>query len=924
MNSTKNTEKYVRIIMLPLFAFMLVLSTVLPSVTLAADDDIVVTVEPGMITQDDINAKSTTIKLTLAEGQSWVENIETQGLIMEADADEDAWNAYKKGISISNTPQILVVTLPKAAYHITANQKITMNLPIVLIEDEQETEKFVSASFVIEHSGTSILTVVPTSMTEAGVQTGKATISLKLDGNKWVIDTEAKKQVLINALVAKNQPEQWKKVKDALIASSVSSVKTSGAENDTVTITIPSAADYELSTNQTISLNLPPQLLENSAKINGVEFTVEATPKVLISGTVTPKVSQADIIKGGKTIVVTLVNAKWDDAIASNITLREKLLQGFALDSYTDIINAEANVVRTNDQAVTITLPPLAGFKIGADTPIAFDEKSITASETLSAVMPNAFTITPTTNQSATISGSIVGANEFDIVQGDREIIVTLKNDSWTTDPTKFEIFKSGFIATGDNPVNLSAKKVERTSDTVLTITLQEVPFTLTEDITAKLTIPTELLASSGNPITTTAFKITAVKAELPSGKDLVFDKLDIQKGGKIISITLKNAIFKENLEIDKALINGIFTTSNPIVTALENNPTNISITKNKITIKLPPVPDYDSLTADILDLKIPSGLIDHDKAKEIVVDGKITTGAVAIATLHQKPISSDQIKAGNITFELTLTGTEWDPTLLTNKSKKTALLKGFTVIDQTKEWALLSKEISTNGEFELSANQQIITITVPAVPGYSIIRDQVVNIKIPKSVLMNYKEDLTVTEPLTITVPTFVTGGMSLDELTAEELAKAIENNNRLIVPSKKVETIYVNTVEYPGTDKENPNITTIEVTAAAGVKTVQVVVAGSLPQTIIHSGNAQSKSTFIYTGLEKNSELEIVVFGDGPEPLQSTIYKKIGKGSKTYNEIPKKNLAGSYLLYDILTQKSLLKDILKYYSIDELKVTS
>lgn len=205
---------------------------------------------------------------------------------------------------------------------------------------------------------------------------------------------------------------------------------------------------------------------------------------------------------------------------------------------------------------------------------------------------------------------------------------------------------------------------------------------------------------------------------------------------------------------------------------------------------------------------------------------------------------------------------------------------------DQTKEWAILSKEISTNGKFEFSADQKMLTITVPKVTGYSIIRDQVVNIKIPKTVLVNYKEDLPVAEQLTITVPTF-DGGTSLDKLTEKEFEDAITKNKRLNVPSKKVEKIIVNTVD---TGKETPSITTIEVTAAAGVKKVQVIVEEGEKKTVMHVGDTQSTSTFVYVGLEKNSELEIQVFGDGTEPLQSPIYKKIGKGNKVYTEIPKK----------------------------------
>lgn len=85
---------------------------------------------------------------------------------------------------------------------------------------------------------------------------------------------------------------------------------------------------------------------------------------------------------------------------------------------------------------------------------------------------------------------------------------------------------------------------------------------------------------------------------------------------------------------------------------------------------------------------------------------------------------------------------------------------------------------------------------------------------------------------------------------------------------------------------------ITTIKVTTAADVRTVQVIVAEGTLKEVTHIGDAQSPFTFVYTGLGENSELEIRAL-DGKGKTLQTIYKKIGKGSKTYNEIPKKNLA-------------------------------
>ncbi|MFC5589092.1 hypothetical protein ACFPRA_09345 [Sporosarcina soli] len=769
-------------------------------------------------------------------------------------------------------------------------------------------------SFDIKPSTASSLEITtnPNPITEENVIAGnQATITLKLSGSaKWDSNlTNAKKNALIDALEAENQADQWKKVKDALTSANVKRV-----DETEITIEIPKVEGYYLTANQKISLQAPHQLLVDDVDLNSVEFEIKAKPKALISGTVTPEVSQADIIKGGETIIVTLVNAKWDADIAKQTALREKLLNGFTFDTaYKAVINAGASVVRTNDQVVTITLPPIVGFKIGSDTPIAFNENSITANETLVSTTPKAFTITPVANQTATISGSITNSNEFDIVKGGKTITITLKNDVWAKDLSTKPITFSD--------TKLTYTNIKRVSDTVAELTLNGISdYSLTEDTSVTLDIPAELLSISSGKITTSAFKIAAVTAELPKKENLVLDKSDIQKGGKTITITLKNATFKENLTTNEitTIFTGTASGKNMIVNAINNDPKAIKITKDKITIKLPPIPGYNSTNPETIRLQIPRGLINHDSPRDIPVDGEIAIGAVATATLNGSSFTNQQIKAGNATITITLTGgIEWDPTIETNKSKKSALLKGFTVSDQTKEWSLLSKEISANAQFELNNAKNALKITFPAVPDYSIIRNQVVDIKIPKSVLASYKDDIEVANKLTITVPRGAISDKTLGDLTAEELAKAIEDNKRVIVPAKVVETIFVNTVELP----EKQSITTIEITTTSAVEQVQVTVAGGTAQTVEPKGN---KSVFVYTNLEKNSELKVSVFGsDKSKPLQSDIYKKIGKGNKTYSEIPKKDLTGSYSIYTLLTDKSLLKDIFKHYSIDELKVT-
>ena len=99
--------------------------------------------------------------------------------------------------------------------------------------------------------------------------------------------------------------------------------------------------------------------------------------------------------------------------------------------------------------------------------------------------------------------------------------------------------------------------------------------------------------------------------------------------------------------------------------------------------------------------------------------------------------------------------------------------------------------------------------------PNYAIVRDQEVQITIPKAALQNGKNDIQVGK-LTIKVPkTTQENPKSFAEvLSSGGLNDYIENleNVRIIVPPKIIKTITVNTIVIPGQDQDS-SFTTIEV---------------------------------------------------------------------------------------------------------------
>ncbi|OCA88890.1 hypothetical protein [Pseudobacillus wudalianchiensis] len=776
---------------------------------------------------------------------------------------------------------------------------------------------------------------IESDVTEQGVNQGgnlAQKIILTLSGDiKWTDLTGAKKAALIDAFTATSQPEEWEKVKSAL-KGDLSKVSVSD-DDKKLTIEIPKVNKYYLTADQKISLKVPYQLLDDSKNLlEEKTFTIKATPKVLISGTATPNVSQEDIVKGGKTIVLTLVNAEWQDNITTNTINREKLLDSFTWGTEMDsnAIKAKIGAVKTSAKVVTLTLPALPGFKISNNKVVTFTPKAeLINSETLNTDSVDAFTVTPVTNSTAAVSGTILSnTNEFDIAKGGKTITITLKNDIWASDIATNEAKRQQLI-NGFSQIVTGQKfdaDVKRTSDTVVTLTLKEWSgFSLDDDKVVDLTISTELLTFSNQSIRVpSAFKISAVKAELSGTATPSLAVVDVQKGGKTIIVTLKNAVFKKNITFDETLIKTLFGGSwGSVAKVAASTPKSIQATGSRMTIKLPAVPDYKSDNGEIIYLNIPSQLIDGAPGAKTINAGNIKVGQAVKATLSRNAFTESDITGGT-SFTITLDGAEWDPALPTNKSKVTTLLRGFTPQDQTKEWSMISSAIQSSSTSLTLASTNTLVIKVPAISNYTIVRKQEVNIVIPKTVLKDYKYDILVTGQLTIN-PNNVTADKKFSEALQEGLDQYIGNtsleNIRVTVPAKKVKTISANTVDIPSANGKS-SITTIEVQANEGVNTVRLSVGGQ-DKAVTKAGAGGGAFTFVYTNLEKNSELAVSVFQDGvSNPLQATIYKKIGSGSKTYNELPKKDLTGSYSLYRLLTDKSLLKEILKYYSADDLTI--
>lgn len=102
------------------------------------------------------------------------------------------------------------------------------------------------------------------------------------------------------------------------------------------------------------------------------EYTI---PKATLSGTATVTPTEAEIVTGGQTLVIDLLEAVWVPSGTQFNAVRQAIINGLdsnkaeagGWDATVKGAMAVTTVVRTSATKVTITLPATAGYVITAD-----------------------------------------------------------------------------------------------------------------------------------------------------------------------------------------------------------------------------------------------------------------------------------------------------------------------------------------------------------------------------------------------------------------------------------------------------------------------------------------------------------------------------------------------------------------------------
>ena len=528
-------------------------------------------------TEAEIVAGGKTIILTLSNETSdatvGADNAITTALINGIDSDRadlNGWDAEVKANMdfndvVRTSATVVTITLgAEANYDIPTDETITVTIPASAVAGPSAIVAAPTFYVVAAIPSATVSGSVEPSATEAEVVAGGETIIITLANTTWFAAGgafDAIRQDIIDGLdSAQSETTGWNaEVRDKQGVAGV--VRTSGT---VVTITLDAQSGYNNSANETITVTVPASAHSGSGAIVATPTfdIVAAAISAAVTGTITPTATEAEVVAGAETVIITLTNETWVAAGATFDATRQDIIDGLdsaqsELTGWNNEVRDKqgvAGVVRTSTTVVTITLDAQAAYNITAD-------ETITATVPATAVVGvGAIVAAPTfdiltADPVATVSGTVTpGVVEGDIVAGGKTVIITLTNATWVAAGAAFDAQRQNIIdgldsaqseTTGWNTEvrdKQGVAGVVRTSNTVVTITLDaQAAYNITAPETITATVPASTHSGPSDLTATPTFSVNAASAAVSGTVVSSATEADVVAGGKTVIITLTN-----------------------------------------------------------------------------------------------------------------------------------------------------------------------------------------------------------------------------------------------------------------------------------------------------------------------------------------------------------------------------------------------
>jgi hypothetical protein len=509
--------------------------------------------------------------------------------------------------------------------------------------------------------------------------------------------------------------------------------------------------------------------------------SVEAVITAEVSGTVATG-EEADIVNGGLTVILTLTNDNWIPLGTSFNAQRQNIIDGLTATTnqtlgWNNLVRdtelAVGDVVRTDDTTVTITLPTVSGYAISSAEVVRATIPAAALLISNDPVSTQTFTITPDAySATVTLSGTLGGAAESDVVTGGNTVIITLTNDTWQTTLTTAmkQAIIDGLKATTDEqsgwndevPQLISTTSVVRTSDSVVTITLPAVAaYAVTANETITATIPHEALVLQENvdAVSSNSLAVTATGAlsALFSGTVTTATENEIVAGGKTLIITLTNDTWIAagtgpigTTAQSQALLDALIATTsqtlgwnNVVVPGIDVATDLVRTSSTVATITLDPEATYSIASNETVGCTIPGAVLTG--AADLVVANTFgitaqTPVTCALSGTVTASIDEDDITAGGKTIILTLSDDTWAAAgtgPIGSTATTQAIIDG---IDSAQaEGTGWDAEVKANlvpATDVVRTSDTVCTITLPAEAAYDITAQETITATIPAAAL--------------------------------------------------------------------------------------------------------------------------------------------------------------------------------------------
>lgn len=478
-------------------------------------------------------------------------------------------------LSINAQNDTLTITLSEAAtYNITQTQEIKVSLVPGLIKNCSKTitgknSVTIAADVIVSLDGTA----VTQGLAEGDIITGNRTLIINLVNGEFAQDvasTESKRNAIYNGITATNDTAKWAEVVTALKNSGEGAITRNSKSK--LTITFPAVPGYDITMNEILSIKLPCKTTSGEAILVGAikdviipsQLIISANASSSLSGTLLDLTSEVNIQNGGKTLIVTLSDGQWAPDVATDSVKRDALFAGLVSSTeqtvWAKVVAAlktagASAIARTSNTAITIMLPPVAGYDITQTQNVTLNIPGaciVGAKANLIAKQ----TITIERIATATLGGTAVGSNidETAIRSGYKTITITLNNgttwrDEITTDSNLQRAVLKGFKADFEQSdwdlvteeVLKDPSNITKTSTNTITIMLQPVSGyylntkqTISLSITSAAAIGTSFNIAATNSIVinnTPPVPAKVIEVTAPTGS---------YKTGDVIPISIK------------------------------------------------------------------------------------------------------------------------------------------------------------------------------------------------------------------------------------------------------------------------------------------------------------------------------------------------------------------------------------------------